>query len=108
MYKVKKIKILKAKTSHPKKQIFLISDLTYIKKNPYPNTLPEDQRNTWLDAGMNDPIEVIQHSISPTERRGVNGALYIEKKYSVKKGSSRITAALEKGYDAIEGIIVDD
>ena len=57
---------------------------------------------------MNDPIQVIQHSISPTERRGVNGALYIEKKYSVKKGSSRITAALEKGYDAIEGIIVDD
>ena len=108
MYKVKKIKILKAKTSHPKKQTFLISDLTYINKNPYPNTLPEDQRNTWLDAGMNDPIEVIRHSISPTERRGVNGALYIEKKYSVKKGSSRITAAVEKGYDAIEGIIVDD
>lgn len=105
---MKKIKILKAKTSHPKKQIFLISDLTYIKKNPYPNTLPEDQRNTWLDAGMNDPIEVIQHSISPTERRGANGVLYIEKKYSVKKGSSRITAAVEKGYDAIEGIIVDD
>jgi hypothetical protein len=57
---------------------------------------------------MNDPIQVIQHSISPTERRGVNGALYIEKKYSVKKGSSRITAAVEKGYNAIEGIIVDD
>ena len=108
MCKVKKIKVLRAKTSHPNKQTFLISDLTYIKKNPYPNTLPEDQRNTWLDAGMNDPIEVIQHSISPTERRGANGAIYIEKKYSVRKGSSRITAALEKGYDAIEGIIVND
>jgi|TARA_B100000424_G_scaffold84828_1_gene63448 hypothetical protein len=57
---------------------------------------------------MNDPIEVIQHSISPIERRGANGAIYIEKKYSVRKGSSRITAALEKGYDAIEGIIVND
>ena len=99
---------MRAKTSHPNKQTFLISDLTYIKKNPYPNTLPQDQRNTWLDAGMNDPIEVIQHSISPTERRGANGAIYIEKKYSVRKGSSRITAALEKGYDAIEGIIVND
>ena len=108
MYRVKKTKILKAKTSHPKIQTFLISDLTYIHKNPYPNTLPEDQRNTWLDAGMNDPIEVIQHSISPTERRGANGAIYIEKKYSVRKGSSRNTAALEKGYDAIECIIVND
>ena len=108
MYKVKKIKILKAKTSHPKKQTFLISDLTYIKKNPYPNTLPKDQRNTWLDAGMNDPIEVIEHSINTSKRYGSGGTLYIEKKYSVKKGSSRITAALEKGYDAIEGIIVYD
>ena len=108
MFKVKKIKILKAKTSHPKKQTFLISDLTYIKKNPYPNTLPEDQRNTWLDAGMNDPIEVIKHTISPPPRRGVGGVLYIEKKYSIKKGSSRINYALSNGYDAIEGIIVDE
>ena len=57
---------------------------------------------------MNDPIEVIQHSISSTPRMGAGGSLYIEKRYSIKKGSSRITAAVEKGYDAIEGIIVDD
>ena len=61
-----------------------------------------------MSDGMNDPIEVIKHTISPTPRRGVGGVLYIEKKYSVKKGSSRITAAVEKGYNAIEGIIVDD
>ena len=90
---MKKIKVLRAKTSHPNKQTFLISDLTYIKKNPYPNTLPEDQRNTQLDAGMNDFIEIIQHSISP-ERKGNNK--YIEKKYSVRKGSSRITVHVRK------------
>ena len=108
MYKVKKIKTLKAKTSHPKKQTFLISDLTFIKKNPYPNTLPENKRNAWLSDGMNDPIEVIQHSINSTPRMGAGGSLYIEKRYSIKKGSSRINYALLNGYDAIEGIIVDE
>ena len=108
MYKVKKTKILKAKTSHPKIQTFLISDLTYIHKNPYPNTLPEDQRNTWLSDGMNDPIHVIRHNISPTPRMGAGGQLYIEKQYSVKRGSSRISYAVMNGYDAIEGIIVDE
>ena len=57
---------------------------------------------------MNDPIEVIQHSISPTPRVGAGGSLYIEKRYSIKKGSSRINYALLNGYDAIEGIIVDE
>ena len=108
MYRVKKIKVLKAKTSHPNKQIFLISDLTYIHKNPYPNTLPEDQRNTWLNDGMNDPIHVIRHTVSPTPRKGAMGRLYIEKQYSVKRGSSRISYAALNGYDAIEGIIVDE
>ena len=57
---------------------------------------------------MNDPIEVIQHSISSTPRMGAGGSLYIEKRYSIKKGSSRINYALFNGYDAIEGIIVDE
>ena len=108
MYKVKKIKVLKAKTSHPHKQTFLISDLTFIKKNPYPNTLDEDKRNNWMNDGMNDPIEVIKHTISPTPRKGAGGSLYIEKQYSIKRGSSRINYALANGYDAIEGIIVDE
>jgi len=99
---------LKAKTSHPKKQTFLISDLKFIKKNPYPNTLPIEERNTWMSDGMNDPIEVLKHDISPIPRRGAGGVTYIEKRYSVKKGSSRITYALENNYDAIEGIIVNE
>tara|TARA_Y100000004_G_scaffold158628_1_gene185051 strand:- start:430 stop:690 length:261 start_codon:yes stop_codon:yes gene_type:complete len=86
----------------------LISDLTFIKKNPYPNTLSEDKRDNWMSDGMNDPIEVIKHTISPTPRKGANGALYIEKQYSIKRGSSRINYALENGYDAIEGIIVNE
>ncbi len=57
---------------------------------------------------MNDPIHVIRHSISPTPRMGVGGQLYIEKQYSVKRGSSRVSYAVENGYEAIEGIIVDD
>ena len=57
---------------------------------------------------MNDQIEVIQHSISSTPRMGAGGSLYIEKRYSIKKGSSRINYALLNGYDAIEGIIVDE
>ena len=105
---MKKIKILKAKTSHPKKQTFLISDLTFIKKNPYPNTLDENKRSKWMSDGMNEPIEVIKHTISPVPRRGVGGTLYIEKQYSIKRGSSRINYALVNGYDAIEGIIVNE
>jgi len=102
------MKIYRAKTSHPKKQVFRISDLTYIKKNPYPNTLDKDKRENWLDDGMNDPIEVIEHTISPVVRYGVKGKIYKEKQYSIYKGSSRINAALSKGYDAIEGVIVED
>ena len=108
MFKVKKTKVLRAKISHPHKQTFLISDLTFIKKNPYPNTLSEDKRDNWMSDGMNDPIEVIKHTISPTPRKGANGALYIEKQYSIKRGSSRINYALENGYGAIEGIIVNE
>ncbi len=57
---------------------------------------------------MNDPIEVIEHTISPVVRYGVKGKIYKEKQYSIYKGSSRINAALSKGYDAIEGVIVED
>jgi len=56
---------------------------------------------------MNDPIEVIEHNISNTPRQGANGVVYKEKKYSIYKGSSRINAAVELGYDAIEGIIIN-
>ena len=102
------MKILKAKRSHPKKQIFLISDLKYTKKNPYPNTLPEEERSDWLKDGMNDPIEVIKHTITNTPRKGANGMNYVEKQYSTYRGSSRINYALQGGYEAIEGIIINE
>lgn len=99
---------MKAKTLHPKKQIFLISDLTFINKNPYPDTLAVTERDTWMSDGMNDPIEVIKHQVSDTPRMGANGVEYKEKKYSIYKGSSRINYALANGYNAIEGIIIND
>ena len=102
------MKVLKAKISHPKKQIFLISDLTYIKKNPFPDFLPIEKRQTWMNDGMNDPIEIIKHEISETPRKGANGVEYKEKQYSIYKGSSRINYALANGYDAIEGIIINE
>ena len=36
---------------------------------------------------MEDPIEVIQHSISDKPRLGNNGTPYKEKKYSIKKSN---------------------
>ena len=57
---------------------------------------------------MNDPIHVIRHSISSTPRMGAGGQLYIEKQFSVKRGSSRVSYAVANGYDAIEGIIIDE
>jgi len=102
------MKILIAKISHPKKKIFKISDLTYIKKNPYPDTLLKEDRDTWMRDGMNNPIEVVKHEISETPRKGANGVEYKEKQYSIYKGSSRINYALANGYDAIEGIIINE
>lgn len=57
---------------------------------------------------MNEPIQVIKHTISNVSRVGANGMPYIEKQYSVFKGSQRIKAALELGYTHIEGIIVNE
>jgi hypothetical protein len=101
-----KIKVLKAKQSHPQKQTFLISDLGYTNKTPYPHK--EKNKDTWLDEGMNNPIEVIEYGTTNQPRKGVGGVKYIEKKYKVKYGSSRVNAAIKKGYNAIEGILVNE
>jgi len=61
-----------------------------------------------MKDGMNNPIEVIKHIITNLPRKGANGALYVEKQYSTHRGSSRINYALENGYDAIEGIIINE
>jgi hypothetical protein len=57
---------------------------------------------------MNEPIQVIKHTINSVSRVGANGMPYVEKQYSVFKGSQRIKAALELGYTHIEGIIVNE
>ena len=95
------MKILKAKTSHPKKQIFQISDLTYIKSmTPLKELLNGEE--------MIDPIQVIKHEILNKVRYGASGVTYKEKRWSVYKGSQRIQAALKLGYTHIEGIITNE
>jgi|SRR5210317_704087 len=95
------MKILKAKISHPKKQIFQISDLTYIRSMTPLKELIDGEE-------MIDPIEVVKHEISDRVRYGASGVPYIEKKFSVYKGSQRIQAALKLGYTHIEGIITNE
>jgi len=95
------MKILKAKTSHPKKQIFQISDLTYIKSmTPLKELINGEE--------MIDPIQVNRHEIFDKVRYGANGVPYKEKTFSVYKGSQRIQAALQLGYTHIEGIISNE
>ena len=98
------MKILKSKTSHPKKQILKISDLTYNryyeKYNPKLTDGVEDIKDI-----MNNPIEVFKHKISSTQRYGAGGSLYKEKLYSVMKGNQRVTQAKRLGYTHIEAIV---
>jgi len=95
------MKILKAKTSHPKKQIFQISDLTYIRSmTPLKELLNGEE--------MIDPIQVVKHEILNEARYGASGVPYKEKRWSVYKGSQRIQAALKLGYTHIEGIIENE
>ena len=95
------MKILKAKKYYLKKQIFQISDLTYItRKDPLIELLNGED--------MIEPIEVMKHEQSKNLRLGANGVNFVEKKYSVWKGSQRIQAALQLGYTHIEGIIINE
>jgi len=95
------MKILKAQSLNPKKQIFKISDLTYIDRmSPLKELL--DGEN------MNEPIEIMKHEQSKNLRLGANGVNFVEKKYSVWKGNQRVQAALRLGYTHIEGIIIND
>lgn len=95
------MKILKAKTNYLNKQIFSISDLTYIK-----TMTPLKELINGED--MIEPIKIIKHNISNTPRIGAAGHPYIEKPYSVYQGSQRIQAALQLGYTHIEGIIINE
>jgi len=57
---------------------------------------------------MIEPIQIVKHTINDVSRVGANGIPYIEKQYSVFKGSQRIKAALKLGYTHIEGIIINE
>ena len=102
------MKLLKAKTSHPKKQIFRISDLNfnhYYEKNN--SKLVNGAEDILEGAEMIDPIQVKKYSNSNVnERYGANGKIYRERVYGVWKGNQRVTAAIKLGYTHIEGIII--
>ena len=102
------MKVLKAKTSHPKKQIFQISDLNYnhyYEKNN--SKLVNGAEDILNGAEMIDPIQVKKYSNSNVgERYGANGKIYRERIYGVWKGNQRVTAAIKLGYTHIEGIII--
>ena len=95
------MKILKAKISHPKKQIFQISDLTYIRSMTPLKELLEGEEMLY-------PIQVVRHEVFNKVRYGASGVPYKEKNWSVFKGSQRVQAAIRLGYTHIEGIIVND
>ena len=98
------MKVLKSKTSHPKKQILKISDLTYNtyyeKNNPKLTDGVDDIKDM-----MNNPIEVFKHALSTSQRYGASGKHYKEKLYSVEKGNQRVTQAKRLGYTHIEAIV---
>ena len=95
------MKLLRAKTFHPNKTILKISDLTYVKHGLALVDILDGKE-------MIDPIQVEKRFVSDTPRMGANGMPYIEKHYTVYKGSQRITAALQMGYTHIEGVIINE
>ena len=99
------MKLLKAKTLHPKKQTIAISDLSYIKYYESNDMILEDLFKT---KELINPIEIEKRQISKTTRYGANGSLYIEKELVVLKGSQRVTTAKKLGYTHIEGIIINE
>jgi hypothetical protein len=100
------MKTLKARTSHPRKQILKISDLTYNKHYTKYN-VKLDQGVDKINDIMDIPIEVFKHKINQAQRMGVGGKPYIEKQYSVYKGGQRVTRAVQLGYTHIEAIVYE-
>jgi|TARA_B110000211_G_scaffold111096_1_gene129081 hypothetical protein len=98
------MKILKSKQLHPKKKIFPIDELSYIKYYEEHGVYLQELTK---DFEMIEPIQINQHEISDTVRYGAVGTIYKEKKYSVVKGNQRVTLAKKLGYTHIEGIILN-
>jgi len=84
------MKLLKAKQSHPKKQIFQISKLGYVKNGIMLQDILDGKE-------MLDCVE-IEHDTNPN----------YDKEYFVFKGSSRIEAAVKMSFTHIEGIIINE
>tara|TARA_B100000959_G_C14578485_1_gene458926 strand:- start:111 stop:386 length:276 start_codon:yes stop_codon:yes gene_type:complete len=91
------MKILKAKLSTLKKEIFPISDLAIAKHG----FILEDILN---GAEMINPIEV--HKCTNEGTIGALGRPYKKGLLKVVKGSQRVTTAMKLGYTHIEGIYV--
>ncbi len=100
------MKTLKARTSHPRKKILKISDLSF-NQHYIKNNVPLNQGVDKINDIMENPIEVFKHKISKTPRMGVGGKPYIEKLYSVHVGGQRVTRAIQLGYTHIEAIVND-
>ena len=100
------MKTLKARISHPKKQILKISDLTY-NQHYHKYNVKLDQGVDKIINIMEQPIEVFKHKISKTPRMGVGGKPYTEKSYSVQVGGQRVTRAVRLGYTHIEAIVYE-
>ena len=100
------MKTLKARISHPKKQILKISYLTF-NQHYIKNNVPLNQGVDKINDIMEKPIEVFKHKISKTPRMGVGGKPYTEKLYSVHIGGQRVTRAVQLGYTHIEAIVYE-
>ena len=100
------MKTLKARISHPKKQILKISDLTYNQHYHKYNVKLDQGVDKIIDI-MEQPIEVFKHKISKTPRMGVGSRPYTEKNYSVQVGGQRVTRAVQLGYTHIEAIVYE-
>ena len=100
------MKTLKARTSHPRKKILKISDLTY-NQHYHKYNVSLNQGVDKITNIMENPIEVFKHKISKTPRMGVGGKPYKEKLYSVHVGSQRVTRAIQLGYTHIEAVVYE-
>ena len=93
------MKLLTANQKIANKIPILLKDLIYIKSmTPLKELLDGEE--------LQNPIEVKEHVVSEVPRYGPMGIPYIEKEYSVWKGSQRVQAAIQLGYTHIEGVIV--
>ena len=94
------MKLLTAKSNHPNKQIFSLENLVIAERSGQPLQDILDGKD------MLNPIEVKKHVVSDKPRSGANGIPYMEKEFSVWRGSQRVKAARIAGYTHIEGVII--